>query len=209
MKINVLKTPIFYINLSKDTHNKTAIQEELSNAGFSDINRVEGIEESSGKLGCSKSHKLAFDTVQANSLEDSPYIVLEDDARILNFVSEIEIPNDADAVYLGTSKYGLYGGRGTRRISAERVDQDVFRIYNMLASHAILYINKEYANFISDKISFFFETGDDHDKLRAETMKYFKIYALDKPMFYQYGEHQNVTSSSIAEIGWVNKEWSH
>ena len=41
-----------------------------------------------------------------NSFVDPPFIVFEDDCAIKNFQPEIEIPDDADAVYLGVSSWG-------------------------------------------------------------------------------------------------------
>lgn len=206
MQIKIAETPVYYINLSEHTHHKTAIQAELSSHGFNSINRLEGIKDENGKLGCTLAHQAALQKL--SNLEE-PYIILEDDVRVSNFVDTIEVPEDADAVYLGNSKYGLYGGRGTLRISAEMVDENLFRVYNMLGAHAILYLNKDYANFIADKIKFFVETQDDHDKLRAETMKYFNIYALNAPLFYQYGEHDKVTNFKIIDCGYTSKRWSH
>lgn len=206
MIISLIDTPVYYINLSEHTHHKTAIQAELKELGFSSITRIEGVLDENGKSGCTKAHKKALEHL---SETEDPFIILEDDARIANFVSSIEVPDDADAVYLGNSRYGLYGGRGTFRISAEKVSEDLYRVYNMLGAHAILYINKDYARFIKEKVNFFIETGDDHDKLRAETMKYFNIYALNHPLFYQCGEHSKVTNFSIDSSGYTAKRWSH
>ena len=36
---------------------------------------------------------------------DPPFIILEDDATPSNFTPEIEVPDDADAVYLGVSSW--------------------------------------------------------------------------------------------------------
>lgn len=206
MRINLLEVPIYYINLTSDTHNKTAIQEQLPLYGFSSVTKFGGVKNDNSRLGCTQSHHKLLNQLKDT---DTPYIILEDDARIANFVDTINVPRDADAVYLGNSKYGLYGGKGVMRISAEPLNDNLFRVYNMLGAHAILYLNKEYAKFIREKMDFFLETGDHHDKLRAETMKYFKIYALDRPLFYQNGEHEQETNFTISEYGYTDKEWSH
>lgn len=206
MIINLNKTPAHYINMPDHTHNKTAMQEQLAEYKFESITRHDGALDQNSKLGCTKAHHGLL-----NKLSDyeEPFLILEDDARIANFRQHIDVPDDADALYLGNSKYGLYGGQGIFRISAEKINDDIFRVYNMLGAHAILYLNKDYAKFIAEKMSLFLETGDHHDKLRAETMKYFNIYALNRPMFYQLGEHESVTNFSISDLDNKDKRWSH
>ena len=64
----------------------------------------------------------------------------------------------------------------------------------MLATHAILYISPEYMK-ISQKIAKWSGDNDEHiDQGFALIQKYFNVYALKKPTFYQ---HSNTQATNI------------
>ena len=63
---------------------------------------------------------------------------------IKNFRPEIEIPDDADAVYLGISSWGRMNGHSGPYLQYEHVKDDLYKVSNMLSGHAILYLTEEY-----------------------------------------------------------------
>ena len=86
---------------------------------------------------------------QYNALHeiDPPFIILEDDATPINFKPEIEIPDDADAFYLGISSWGRMNGHSGPFVQyQEDVDGELLRVYNMLGTHAILYLTPEFVS---------------------------------------------------------------
>jgi len=196
--INILDIPLFYINLDKDQDQRKEIEETLSSLGFSDVCRVAGVLHGSRKVGVALAHKKAL--IEA-SKTGTPFIVLEGDVVVKNFKEKISVPLDADAYYLGISKWGLYGGRGVQKISAERYDQDTFRLFNMLSAHAILYLNKDYVNFILKSIEFYIHIKTNQDKGRAETMKFWNVYASKDPLFAQGGKYNPHTSFTLPTRG--------
>ena len=195
-KINLAlnKLPAYYINLDKDTEKQENIERFLKDLGFSSVTRFPGFLEPIKKVGVAKSHQALLKEL-ANL--PTPFIVFEDDIQVGNFVNEIEVPSDADALYLGNSIFGLYGGVGKRRISVDRVDKNIFRLYNMLAAHAIVYFNTDYIKFLIQAIDFNLSIKTNQDKARAETMKYWKVYGTASPMFYQPGRHEAFTKISL------------
>lgn len=206
MKIKLTDIPVYYINLEEDTHKKTSMQEILSDLGFSSINRFNAVKDPSNRHGCSLSH---YELLSKLEKTEGPFIVLEDDLRLFEFVDELDIPDSADALYLGNSTYGLFGGKGIKKISAEKYNDNIYRIYNMLGAHAILYLNNDYIRNLLKMFEFDILIKDHHDKSRAASMKYYEIYALDTPMFYQYWYHESVTKARISEMQTVPKELSY
>lgn len=192
MKISLLDLPAYYINISDEK--SIAMEHTLRSLGFKEIIRFPGVEESPKKNGIAKSHRNILSHLSKNNL---PAIVFEDDVSVNKFVNDINVPDNADALYLGNSCFGLYNGIGRRQIAIKRFDQENFKIYNMLAAHAIVYLNKDYVDFLIKAIDFNISIQTNQDKARAETMKYWNVYARKEPMFYQNGSHKPVTNITL------------
>jgi GR25 family glycosyltransferase involved in LPS biosynthesis len=198
MQINLLKIPVFFINLNVDPIKRKKTEELLSELGFEDVRRFSGFETSIPKLGCATSHNLVLREILKIP---GPVLVFEDDISVTeNFASTIEIPSDSDAVYLGTSAYGLYQNGGEKKISAEKYNETFYRMYNMLAAHAILYVKKDYIKFLIKATQFMIDIHDNQDKARAATMRFFNIYSFDSPMFFQNNINKKATSNKISEL---------
>lgn len=192
MKIFLLDLPVYYINVSEEK--SVAMESTLKNLGFKNINRFYGIKKDPKREGIAESHRNLLLHLSDKEL---PAIVFEDDVSVNKFINNINVPANADALYLGNSCFGLYNGIGRKRIAVEQFDQDNFRIYNMLAAHAIIYLNKEYIDFLIKAIEFNILIKTNQDKARAETMKYWNVYARKDPMFYQNGVHEPVTNITL------------
>ena len=181
MKFKLTDIPVVYINLDEHTERKDSIQSSLEDLGFKNITRVSGFKDSIGKRGCAYSHALALEEI------DPPFILLEDDCLPLNFIDEIEVPDESDAVYLGISSWGRMNSHSGPCVQWESVEghSDLVRIYNMLSAHAILYINPDYID-LCKRISYNgYLISDHHDIGFAEVQRYYDIFAFDFPMFYQ------------------------
>lgn len=192
--VNLTDIPAYYINLDKDIEKRENVEKSLESLGFKNVNRFAGFQEDLKRVGVAKSHQALLRQLVESP---TPFIVFEDDIQVGSFVDQIEVPSDADAFYLGNSIFGLYGGSGQRKVSVERVDRETFRLYNMLAAHAIVYFNKEYIKFLIQAIDFNLSIETNQDKARAETMKYWKIYGYHNPMFYQPGRHESFTRVAL------------
>ena len=205
-KISLVDTPVYYINMDQDVEKAEVLEETLNRFGFKYVSRFSGIKDEIKKVGVAKSHNAIL---QDLSNEKIPFIILEDDIAIHKFLPTISIPSDADAFYLGNSSFGLYAGVGQKQICIESYDSNIFRIYNMLAAHAILYSNKEYVKFLAQATSFSVYSKNNQDKARAETMKYWKVYAGSEPIFYQKGVHEPVTRVGLTSVRSVGPEQAY
>ena len=189
--------PVAYINLDRDSQKKLNIEKNLQTLGFKYISRVPGVVHPTGnRAGCSMA--------QHNALHEfePPFIILEDDATPLNFNPIITIPDDADAVYLGISSWGRMIGHSGPFVQYENIDDILHSVYNMLGTHAILYLNEEYIS-VCKKIAYHHHDINEHVDIGfTDVQKYYNVYAFDDPLFYQTssnGTNQKLTSYPTQE----------
>lgn len=183
MKINLLDIPVFYINMSKDKHKKKHIEKQLANLGFTNVTRINAVEDkNNGRVGLSKSQLMALSKVPA------PFIVLEDDADPHSFKDVIEVPDDADAVYLGTSQWGFQSSHAGFYLKYKKIKgyPEVLKIYNMLSSHAILYLKQDYVEMCKRTTRYCAEEYPlPMDVPFAMIQRFFNVYAINDPLFIQ------------------------
>jgi hypothetical protein len=195
MNLDLRTFPAYYINLEEETEKNQRTLALLKEMGFKDIHRVSAVKHEAGRIiGCARSHYEVLSKLSA------PAIVLEDDCALnRDFDGTISVPENADAVYLGISHWGRYLNHSGPYVHTEKTDTDCVRIYNMLATHAILYLNQDYINMCSRIARHHGYVVHNHIDIGfAENQKYFSVYALDEPLLRQY-EWSAVTSGRLSE----------
>jgi len=142
------------------------------------------------RIGCGKSHIKAL----RYSLKlNQPTLLLEDDINFTEYYKEqFEIPDDADAVYLGTCLNGLHPNWKNRDANNACCSdpillnklQEYYKITGMLTTHAILYVSENYKKNCIELIEN--DNGNNHcDVLMAQKMHKYNVYACKYPMFFQ------------------------
>lgn len=183
MRIDIRDIPVYYINMAKDTHKKEYIESRLKECGFKNINRIDAVEnKKNGRVGLSKSQLKALSQIPA------PFIVLEDDADPIKFEPLIDVPDDAHALYLGNSQWGYMQSHSGFYLKYKPVKnmKHLVKIYNMLSSHAILYLDQEYVEMCKKTTKYCAEIYPmPMDVPFAMIQRFFNVYALDRPLFVQ------------------------
>lgn len=180
MNLDLRKIPTIYINLQKDTDKNEQVSSMLKNLEFKNVIRLNAFSFPEKPLsGC------AFSWYNALQQVEPPFLVLEDDCVNKNFIPEIEVPDDADAVYLGISSWGRMNSHSGPFVQYKDVGNGMLKIYNMLSTHAILYLNAEYVSACTKVSKHWADIGDHLDIGFAEIQRYYNVYAFDDPMFYQ------------------------
>lgn len=192
MKINLLEIPVLYINLDKDVDKKNKIENFLTENKFETIIRIPGVEHPTGnRAGCSMAQHNALRQIEP------PFIIFEDDIELNYFDPIIEIPDDTDVFYLGISSWGRMNGHSGPFVQYEKVDENILRVYNMLGTHAILYLNKEYVS-VCKRISYHQYLIEDYIDIGfTDLQKYYNVYCFDKPMCYQ--SSSNGTKNALSQ----------
>ena len=202
MKIDLRKIPAVYMNLEQHNEKNENMQSMLSEIGFESIQRMEGVLDSKNPTaGCSKAHHKALSTFKA------PFILFEDDCMLMqeNFTPIIELPDDADALYLGISSWGRMNGHEGECVQYDQFEEhsNLLRIYNMLGGHSILYLSEFYKT-MCEKIAYYagYVIENFQDIGFAEIQRYFNVYSLNNPIFYQTSNlwtKNSLTSFTMSE----------
>lgn len=138
------------------------------------------------------------------SSKDKPALIIFDDVKTTpSYSSTIDIPDDTDAFYLGTSLNGILQGKVLPRTSlCAYHDSNNLKILNMVCSHAILYISNEYKQFVINRLKNFIENPvGSLDELLATKLHYFKIYCGNYPSLYKCNGYDDIsTGTPLAPI---------
>ena len=184
MNLDLRDIPVLYINMDKDVEKRERIENHIDRLGFKTKIRVPGVVHRDGPLaGCALAQYNALYEV------DPPFIILEDDATPFDYNPIISIPDDADALYLGISSWGRMNSHSGPFVQWEyyfkEVDINLLRVYNMLSTHAILYLNPEYIS-VCKKIAYHHQEINEHVDIGfTDIQKYYNVYAFNQPLFYQ------------------------
>jgi hypothetical protein len=204
--INLKEVQIYLINLEEDHERRNAIYEWCSRLGFLNPIIVPGIRSTPHSIGLSEAHRNA---IELGIESRKPFIVMEDDA-FPNYEDEsyiITIPEDAEAVYLGASRYGVdYDNPHTHKdpgalFHQVNPDELIFRVFNTLTTHAILYIDKEYSLSAMDVAlkSFTTDVRPVDLAFASYLLQNHKVYFL-KPFFYQNDPKKIEQSESTKNV---------
>jgi GR25 family glycosyltransferase involved in LPS biosynthesis len=206
--IDLTKTETYFINTKDQVSRKDKIELMLNKNNFTKIKSFEGFSSKIHALGCATSHQQLLEQ-KFNEEKFSPFLILEDDSEFSDFyknsnidITSLEIPEDSDCIYLGLTKIIFSGGNaGEKSIVTKKINQDYSQIYNMVAAHAILYTNKDYVGFLSKALKAAIEFQTHQDIIRAETMKLFKVYARNNPLFIQSDpKTKHLTNFSLNQV---------
>ena len=192
MIIDLRNIPTFYINMDKHSDRRNDMEQLGKDVGFKQYSRVQGVAmPKNPRSGCAKSHHSILENM------NQPTIILEDDCVIKTGSYMLEIPDDTDALYIGLSGWGFLNSQSKlNNLDYERHEkyQGLYKINGMLATHAILYISPAYIE-MAKRVAKWSGDNDEHiDQGFALIQKYFNVYALKKPIFYQ---HSNTEATNI------------
>lgn len=201
MKLNLLDLPVYYVNLDEEVEKKERTETLLKDLRFKNVNRLPAIKHEAGRIiGCARSHYEILKTQKA------PFIILEDDCSLnKEFDPEVELPDDADALYLGISHWGRYLNHSGPYVHYQRYSDEIVRVYNMLATHAICYISDTYTD-VCKRIAYHcgYEVENHLDIGFAEVHKLYNVYSFDEPVFRQY-EWSAVTTGKLSKVAYSKR----
>jgi GR25 family glycosyltransferase involved in LPS biosynthesis len=195
VKLNLIDIPVYYINLDDQEEKRKRTETMLKQIGFKFVERFSAIRHEAGRIiGCARSHYEILNKAEV------PFIILEDDCSLNKEVPEIiELPDNVDALYLGISHWGRYLNHSGPYVHTTKINDEIVRVHNMLATHAILYLTKSYVD-ICERIShhFGYEVENHLDIGFAEVHRFYNVYSMNEPLFRQY-EWSAVTTGKLSD----------
>lgn len=189
MIINIPSVKTFYVNMDTKVEKKDHTEKLLSTLKFTDYQRYSAKTGQNAIEGCALSH---IDILRSNKT-NTPFLILEDDvATGKGYKETIEVPDDVDAIYLGYSLWG-YDVERAKKFSKmdspttfKKLTNDLYKIENMLSTHAILYCSERYAHATADIMEIIWNQEQWHcDYACSLIQKEFNVYAPSNPYFFQ------------------------
>lgn len=201
----------FYINLDEAVDRKQHTDNMLKYLEIENYKRISGVKSDPYMSGLAQAHHNVLSEGQG-----SPFLVLEDDARPFLYKHELDIPDNADAIFLGT---GMWGGSDDKDFGIKNglIFKSVpgyphlVRVKNALTSHAIIYVSDRYVERVKDVAMECVARKDLHfDIAFSRVQKDYYVYAVREPFFYQHDIEKigHLIDSSItildqqSAIGW-------
>jgi|688.fasta_scaffold312675_3 hypothetical protein len=191
-----------YINLDTALGNRIEMERQFGMLGMNKTERISGktIPAPEGTVfdkhfvGCGQSH---IDALQSGK---APLLILEDDAQVTeHYREEIDIPHEADAIYLGWS-------RANPKTTATAFSENLVRVTGLAACHAILYLTERFRTMaIKAMHEAIYTEKIPIDVMMAHIQSSYNVYAVRKPYFvqsnarYSLNKWQSITSGELHE----------
>jgi len=189
----------YFMTYDNDTRQKH-IMNEFQNLKLAQVNADgKGGKNISGATGFSRILDLACIN-QEKDAPFEPFAIFEDDVKkYREFPSTIEIPDDADILYIGSSVWGMtFGSEGHLfSVCFKNVNKDIIRVYNMLTTHGIIICSTRGLLAMQKCILEDLFKNRPHDVSIAQMQPYLNAYALKNPLVYQYGKIGGQEKSTI------------
>lgn len=181
--LDLRKLPTKLINLDSHTDRLTKVSNRLSELGIT-FDRFSAISHERGIVGCGQSHLEVISNIKPETL------VLEDDVVPTEwFRPVVEIPDEADALYLGNSIWGYHERSwpksSIRNIQVTPHSENLVRVHNMCSTHAIIYMKQTYIDAVVEMTERCLANDTPFDLGLAKLHSSFTIFASSMPMFYQ------------------------
>jgi hypothetical protein len=209
LQIDLRACETMALSLAEEVERRASVSAVCAELGL-DWQLIEAVKCAPGRIGCGLSHLRALRLATPGR----PLLILEDDVGVSeSFQPILEIPPDADAVYLGASIYGAvdlvdYVGF-THMLAADEVEgyPNLLRVYNLLSTHAIVYLTERFKAAAAEAIVRSLADRDwEHDKDMARLQETCTVYAVRRPMFFQAarlqrppGPHQEEVTNIVLE----------
>lgn len=183
MIIDLTKIPSYWLTCQKTANRWPRMEEMLKNLEIS-AHMVDGAMTTPYTLGVAQSNIEVLE----KHLEE-PVLLLEDDIVTLPAYRDIiDVPDNVDALFLGTSHYGRRFGQTQLGGVVSKNIGDYLRVYNMLSLHAVVYISRRYKEHVINLLKNFNGIGG-VDDLLVDNCDDFKLLAVKEPFWYQDDGH--------------------
>ena len=207
MKINLYNIYYYYLTCNNKIR-KEHITNEFKNFKLVEVNPIMNI-------GKTKSGATGFSRILDQACIDQdknkpfqPFGIFEDDAKKFDeFPLDIEIPDDTDILFIGLSARGMGIIRNKVKdcntVCRRTINDNIIRIYNMLSLHGIIVCSIRGLLTLQKCMFESYYQNKIWDIYTAEIQPYLNVYALKKPLVYQYGEIGGI--EEMTKIDYVDK----
>ena len=185
MLIDLTKIETKYINVLSDSDKNNSMIRMLS--GFENVSRVDAVTIKGNRiLAIAMSHQKALADLS------TPGLILEDDCIKYHYRDVIDVPDDADIVFLGIWDMDKPPfSQGVFIPAYKSINDDWVRVYAMTGAHAILYVSELGKKIAMGAYDMAVKTQLWNDIMLSRTLPFIKAYAPKLPLFYQSSMEEN------------------
>ena len=117
LRLDLRDIPFYYINLDDAVERNERMKSILSELGIKNVRRISATKHETGQAGTARSMLNTIESAinPVVSPLGTPFVILEDDIAVKRWDPIIEIPENADAFYLGIS--------GCYNVSTKKIHQ--------------------------------------------------------------------------------------
>lgn len=214
MKLHLSDLKYYYLTVrKKDNYRKEHLLKEFKELNLHEVNPIMKIGKlRSGASGFSKILDLAC-VNQDRSKPFQPFAILEDDVKKnREFPLDIEIPDDADILYIGISKCGMDTRGCCHTVCFKNINEDIIRVYNMLSTHGMIICSVRGLLTLQKCLIEGYSKNIQYDIIPSQIQPYINVYALKNPLVYQYEkigglEEETKINYSNLEDKVIPQEW--
>tara|TARA_Y100000816_G_scaffold215663_1_gene160905 strand:- start:2540 stop:3163 length:624 start_codon:yes stop_codon:yes gene_type:complete len=162
---------------------------EFKNLNIREVNPVKEI---TNKLQSASTGFMRILDLASKDLKNKfePFIIFEDDIKTFRtFPDSIDVPNDADMLYIGVSQNGQKPeGKhfGYNNVQYKDVNDDIVKVYNMLSMHGLMICSIRGMLTIQKAMMEAYYSNKICDRYVAQLQPYINAYALKYPLVYQW-----------------------
>ena len=184
----------YYLTLPNNKERIENIEKNFKDLDLTQVLSISGANITkfqSGALGfCKMADQALAD--QDNSNNFTPFGLLEDDAnKYREFPQTLEIPDNTDILYIGTSIYGYNHSIrwANLNVFTESIDNSttIYKINNMLSTHGLIITSIRGLNYLKNAMNIANNLDIVWDNIFAGMQSYYNVYCLKTPLVYQDG----------------------
>tara|TARA_Y100001935_G_scaffold252527_1_gene256650 strand:+ start:675 stop:1346 length:672 start_codon:yes stop_codon:yes gene_type:complete len=206
MILNLKELKYYYLTIPKNTERINNIEKNFNDLNLTRVYSVTGqniTKEQSGGLGFIKMINIGVSDCSDGVFK--PFGLLEDDInKYREFPDFIELPDNADLLYIGTSIYGYNHSIkwANLNVFTENVGNrtDLYRIFNMLSTHGFIVTSMRGAKYVKESMEKGVEKNIIWDNIFAGNQSHYNVYCLKTPLIYQDGKVGGCENATKREL---------
>jgi hypothetical protein len=185
----------YYLTLPNNKERIENIEKNFKDLDLTQVLSITGANISkfqSGALGFCKMADQAL-AERDNSNNFMPFGLFEDDAnKYREFPETLEIPDNSDILYIGTSIYGYNHSIkwANLNVFTESIDNSttIYKINNMLSMHGFIITSIRELNYLKNAMNIANNLDIPWDNIYAGIQSKYNVYCLKTPLVYQDGK---------------------
>ena len=194
MILNIKELKYYYLTIPQNLNRIENMENNLN-----DINLTKVYSIIDDKLSKFQSGALGFLKMIDTAIKDQsnnkfiPFGLLEDDVnKYRDFSDNIEIPDNTDILYIGTSIYGYNHSIkwADLNVFTESINDrtDIYKIYNMLSTHGFIIVSERGLDYCIKSMNIAIKYNIPYDNYFAGMQSHYNVYCLKTPIVYQDGK---------------------